>query len=472
MRFLALRTSRPGRPRSLCYSAPSPRLRGDRWPWSYRYDRPSHASTTTRTSHTASANGAGTPSRPRLHPRRFMGMRVTVTRGLAAAVALAVVLETSGSVHGASIESWLNQVNPVPLPPVSADAWALHQSSVVVDLHADPLLWNRNLLKRASTGHVDLPRLRDGGVALQVFGVVTQFPVSVDVARTDPRWPDAITLLALVDRWPWEAVRSLKARALYQARELERLAAAPAGHLVHIRSRADLDRFLDARKEDPTLLAGLLALEGAHALEGDPANVGALFDAGIRMIGLTHFFDNEFAGSAHGIRKGGLTDKGRALVREMAQRGIIVDLAHASSATIDDVLAMAERPPLVSHTGVRATCDNPRNLSDDQVRAIASAGGVIGIGFWKTAVCGLSPADIARAIQYAVDLVGDDHVAFGSDFNGAVATGFDASAVPAITQALLTSGLHPTSVRKIVGANAVRLIREQLPAEDDRPAAR
>ena len=400
-------------------------------------------------------------------------MGVAVTRMLAAGVALAgaLGLGLSGTARAASVEGWMNSVERVALPPVSANAQALHQSSVVVDLHADPLLWDRDLLERASTGHVDLPRLREGGVSLQVFGVVTQFPVTAGIERTDPRWPDAITLLALVDRWPWEAVRSLKARALYQAHELDRLAAAPAGRFALVRSRADLDRFLAARAEDPALVGGLLALEGAHALEGDPANVATLFDAGVRMIGLTHFFDNEFAGSAHGIQKGGLTEKGRTLVREMERRGIIVDLAHASSTTIDDVLAMAEHPPVVSHTGVRGTCDNPRNLSDDQVRAIAGAAGVIGIGFWKTAVCGLGPADIARTIQYTVDLVGDDHVALGSDFNGAVTTGFDASGVPAITQALLASGLAESSVRKIVGANAVRLFRERLPAEDDRPPA-
>jgi hypothetical protein len=154
---------------------------------------------------------------------------------LAAAVALAVVLGLGGTAQAASVEGWLNPVEHVALPPVSANALALHESSVVVDLHADPLLWGRDLLERASTGHVDLPRLREGGVALQVFGIVTQFPVSASTERTDPRWPDAITLLALVDRWPWEAVRSLKARALYQAHELDRLATAPAGHLVPIR---------------------------------------------------------------------------------------------------------------------------------------------------------------------------------------------------------------------------------------------
>jgi microsomal dipeptidase-like Zn-dependent dipeptidase len=142
---------------------------------------------------------------------------------------------------------------------------------------------------------------------------------------------------------------------------------------------------------------------------------------------------------------------------------MLVDLAHSSAATIADVVALARNPPVVSHTGVRATCDNPRNLSDDQIRAIARAGGVIGIGFWETAVCGLEPAAIARAVRYVVDLTGDEHVALGSDFDGAVTTGFDASGVPAITQALLDAGLADDSIRKVLGGNALRVLRRVLP---------
>ena len=101
------------------------------------------------------------------------------------------------------------------------------------------------------------------------------------------------------------------------------------------------------------MTAGLLAIEGAHALDGDPANVDVVADAGFRMMSPSHFFDNEFGGSAHGVAKAGLTAAGREMVRRMEARGMIVDLAHASAATIDDVLAMATRPVVASHTGVR-----------------------------------------------------------------------------------------------------------------------
>ena len=108
------------------------------------------------------------------------------------------------------------------------------------------------------------------------------------------------------------------------------------------------------------------------------------------------------------------------MVRRMEARGLLVDVAHASAATIADVLDLATHPVVASHTGVRGTCDNVRNLTDDQLRGIAATGGLIGIGFWDTATGGTDAASIARAIRYAADLVGVEHVALGSDFDGAV----------------------------------------------------
>jgi microsomal dipeptidase-like Zn-dependent dipeptidase len=235
------------------------------------------------------------------------------------------------------------------------------------------------------------------------------------------------------------------------------------GRLVPIRTRRDLERLLSHRARAPDEVGALLAIEGAHALDGDLDNLSALVDAGVRMVGLAHFFDQEFAGSAHGTEKGGLTPLGRELVRELERRGVLVDLAHSSARTIDDVLAIATRPVVVSHTGVRATCDNPRNLSDDQIRAIAAKGGVIGIGYWATAVCGTRPADIARAIRHVVDVAGDEHAALGSDWDGATTVGFDAAQLPVLTQALLDAGLAPAQVHRVLGENALRVIAAALP---------
>ena len=142
---------------------------------------------------------------------------------------------------------------------------------------------------------------------------------------------------------------------------------------------------------------------------------------------------------------------------------MIVDLAHGSDQVVDDVLAMATRPVVVSHTGVRGTCDNRRNLSDDQLRAIARNGGLVGIGFWQTAVCGTDAAAIARAIRYTADLIGVDHVALGSDFDGATRTPFDASGLVKLTEALLAAGFSREDVAKVMGGNEIRFLMENLP---------
>jgi microsomal dipeptidase-like Zn-dependent dipeptidase len=147
----------------------------------------------------------------------------------------------------------------------------------------------------------------------------------------------------------------------------------------------------------------------------------------------------------------------------MEAMGIVVDLAHLSPAAIDDVLDIATLPTVVSHTGVRATCDNRRNLSDEQIRRIAAGGGIIGIGYWETAVCGRTPGDIAKAIAHVAGVVGADHAALGSDYDGATTVGFDTSGVPAITQALLDAGLDDGSIRKILGENVLRVLSKTLP---------
>src|SRR6185369_1651861 len=168
---------------------------------------------------------------------------------------------------------------------------------------------------------------------------------------------------------------------------------------------------------------------------------------GYRMVGLAHFFDNAFAGSAQGVAKIGLTGAGRELVAELERRRILVDVAHSSAATIDDVLAIATRPVVASHGGVRAVADNDRNLSDEHLRGIAATGGLVGIGFWPTASGGNDPASIARSIAHAVAVVGAEHVGLGSDFDGAVPTPFDVTGLPLLTEALLAhASTRPPSV--------------------------
>src|SRR5581483_6032277 len=213
----------------------------------------------------------------------------------------------------------------------------------------------------------------------------------------------------------------------------------------------------------PQITAGFLGIEGAHVLEGDPANVDVMFDAGFRMMSPTHFFDNEIGGSAHGVNKGGLTATGREVIRRMEAKKMLVDLAHASPRTIDDVLGMATRPVVVSHSGVKGTCDNTRNLSDEHLKGIARTGGIIGIGYWEAATCGRDARAIARAIRHAVNVAGIEHVGLGSDFDGAVVEPFDTTGLVQITDALLVEGFSEQEIALIMGGNALRLLKENLP---------
>lgn len=357
-------------------------------------------------------------------------------------------------------------INTVYLdPPYQADevAHELHRQLQVIDLHADPLLWQRDLLQQISYGHVDLPRLQQGNVALQVFGVVTGVPFPLRMENNRDRG-DLISLLARLQGWPKAARQSRLQRALYQAEKLHAYSEASTGSLKLIKTVQDLDELLALRIEGQKVVGGLLSLEGAHALEGEPANIEKLFTAGFRMLGLVHLFDNEMAGSSHGDRMHGLTAKGRTMLQRALALGMIIDLAHASSLTLDEVVAMVDRPVIASHGGVRGTCDTARNLADRHVRAIAKTGGVIGIGIYKYATCGKTLQDTVRAMRYVAELVGVEHVALGSDFDGAVIAVVDASGLSLLTEALLQDGFTATEIQAIMGGNALRVFRSVLPA--------
>jgi microsomal dipeptidase-like Zn-dependent dipeptidase len=358
------------------------------------------------------------------------------------------------------VESRMNKVLKQPPYQASAAAEDLHKKLIVADLHADSLLWNRNLLRQSSRGHVDLPRLQQGNVAIQAFTLVTTSPRHLNIYKNSDA-TDQIGLLAIAQRWPPRTWNSPKQRALYLAAKLHRYADGSKGMLVVLHSRSDLQKFISTRQ--PGQVAGFLGTEGAQPLEGNLENLDDLFAAGVRMMAPTHFTDTAIAGAAAGITKNGLTDLGRQWVHAMEARQMIIDLAHASPATLRDVTAMATRPLLVSHTGVKGTCNNPRNLSDDELRAVARTGGVIGIGLWNTAICGSNAEATARAIHYAVNIVGVDHVALGSDFDGGTTVPFDSSGWVLLTDALLKEGLSGQDIHKIMGENVVRVLLEALP---------
>jgi membrane dipeptidase len=356
-----------------------------------------------------------------------------------------------------NIERSQNRIEPVPLGITQA-AQALQATLDVADMHADSLLWKRDLLERSDRGHVDLPRLIEGHYALQVFSSVTKSPKgqNYDSNGADS---DTITGLAITDLQPLRTWTSLLQRSLWHAEKLQSFAEASAERLRPIKTPADIDRLLADRQSGGAVVGGMLSIEGLQDIEGNIANLDVLYAAGFRMAGLAHFFDNDVAGSMHGVGKGGLTPLGRQVVRRMETLGMIVDLAHASHATIAEVLTMATRPVVFSHGGVQATCKVNRNLTDDEITAVARTGGVIGIGYWRGAICSTNPKDVARAIAHVRDLVGIDYVGLGSDFDGSTTTGFDASQVVAVTQALLTAGFSEPDIRKVMGGNVLRVLR-------------
>ncbi|MFV0292310.1 MAG: dipeptidase [Paracoccus sp. (in: a-proteobacteria)] len=360
-------------------------------------------------------------------------------------------------------------LNPVTAPqegwPVSEAAQALHDRLVIGDWHSDALLWDRNLMKRTIRGHTDIPRLQDGNVALQVFTTVTKSPAGQNYNQNTAEASDNITRLVIGQLRPVRTWTSLRERALDQAARLHRMSEENPDDLRLILTRDDLSELLVERQSGAQITGAILGTEGAHPLEADIGNLDVLYDAGFRVIGLTHFFDNELGGSLHGNGgRNGLSSFGRQVINGMLERGMVIDLAHASPQTVRDVLAIKGTRPIISHTGIHGNCASPRNIPDALIRDIAARGGVIGIGYWADVNCGQSPEAIAGSIRAAIDLVGENHVSLGSDFDGSVDAPFDAASLAALTQALMDAGLDESQIAKIMGLNMMRYLIETLPA--------
>lgn len=360
------------------------------------------------------------------------------------------------------VERTSNVVQDHASYPVSDAARALHDDLIVGDWHADPLLWNRDLTQRGDRGQVDIPRLIEGNVAVQVFTAVTKSPMGQNYDHNDPDAFDNITLLAIAQLWPVRTWTSIYERAAYQADRLHKFEERSDGRLQIIRTEADLDAVLAARASGNAVVGGILGIEGGHPLEGDIANLDRLVDRGYRLIGLQHFFDNELGGTLHSNANNGLTDFGRQVVQQVAVRGLILDVAHSSTRVVEEVLDMVDIPLVLSHTGLHSHCEVRRNIPDDLMRRIAATGGVIGIGYWQDVTCDDTPAGIAATVKAAIAAVGEDHVSLGSDFDGAVETTLDTSELAALTQAMLDAGVTEAQIRKVAGENMLRVLRARL----------
>ncbi|MFS8525266.1 MAG: dipeptidase [Limnochordales bacterium] len=328
-----------------------------------------------------------------------------------------------------------------------SDVHRLHRESFVVDAHCDTALRlaaGDSLTPGggAAPGHVDLPRLRAGGVDLQVFALW----VDAD-SRKHGRLRRCLELLDAV------------------VAETERL-------------RDDFRLVLSARDIDAAAQAGqigvLLSIEDGAALEGSLSALRAFYRLGVRAMGLTWNGRNELGegvGAAKGAG-GGLTAFGRDVVREMNRLGMIVDVSHLSEAGFWDVLEISDAPVIASHSNAKAVCDHRRNLTDRQIKALADAGGVMGINFCPPFLADggrASVEDIVRHVDHIVDLVGPGHVGLGSDFDGISSTpegAEDVARLPAVTEALAARGYGDEEIRAILGGNFLRVFRQILQPAD------
>lgn len=361
------------------------------------------------------------------------------------------------------IEAQRNPVTQSPPYTVSAKAQTLYESlDFIADLHCDALLWGRDLTKKGTRGHVDFPRMREANVALEMFTIVSKSPSGQNMQKNSNDTFDNITPLTIAKgEGPWNWF-SLINRTLSQSESLADFVEREDRNAIFVRTKADFERLIEARKTNPNVIGAMLGIEGGHAIEGSLEHLEEVYKAGVRMIGPTHFFDNEFGGSAHGESNEGLTEFGKTAVKRMNELGIFIDLAHSSPAIIEDVLDLTTKPVIVSHSGVRGVLDSQRNLSDDQIQRIAANGGIIGIAFFDGAVGTPEFPNIIASIQHVRDLVGVQYVALGSDYDGSVSVPFDITGLPLIVEGLMEAGFDEGEIRAVMGENVKRFFLQNL----------
>jgi membrane dipeptidase len=347
-------------------------------------------------------------------------------------------------------------------PAVPDEVAALHRESVVFDLHIDTLLWERFLGYDMSEHHrpllpgsafawqMDLPRAREAGLDGAVLGIV----VTPREVRPEQLW--ALKIHGRLERGHGIA-QTLETLDLLRSIERDHPDA-----IAFITDAAGLDRALASGHF--TALAGL---EGAHGIEGSLDHLRAAFEHGLRMLGLVHFQANEaaFPMTSPAFDGRGLTGFGFELLAECERLGLVVDLAHLNRSGVDDALARARRPLVVSHSACAGVHAVSRNLTDDQIRAVADHGGVMGLAVGRDFLGpGGLDAFVAHA-NHARDVGGEDVVAIGSDWDGAIIPAPDLEDVrglPHLTRALLDAGWKPDPLRKLLGGNALRVLREVL----------
>lgn len=323
---------------------------------------------------------------------------------------------------------------------VSQDPLGLHRRAVVVDAHVDTLLEiaskKRTLGERSSIGHVDIPRLAEGGVDVQVFAIYIEPEYKLE--RSSKR------VLQLVD-------------LLYSEFEKN------SDRISVVRNYSEIANVVEKGK-----IAGLISIEGGEAIEGDLGVLRSLYRLGVRAMGLTWNQRNQLADGVWESRsKGGLTNLGVQVVEEMNRLGMVVDVSHLSEAGFYDVANTTKSPIVASHSNCMALCDHPRNLTDDQIRALAERGGVMGMNFAPMFV-DKEKATLERVldhIDHVNKLVGPNHVGLGSDFDGIEKTPIgleDVTKIPGITEGLLYRGYSEDDILKILGGNFLGVFKSVI----------
>ena len=316
----------------------------------------------------------------------------------------------------------------------------------IVDAHVDTVLdlaaGRRRLGERSDRGHVDLPRLEEAGVGVQVFAhfIEPVYKPHAALAR----------FMELYDVFLSEV-----------ARHPDRIRV--------VTSVGELDATLAEGK-----IAAVIGIEGGEALQGRLGVLRLLHRLGVRLIGLTWNERNDLADGAGDFRSGGgLSRLGAQVVREMNRLGMVVDVSHLSDAGFYDVLAVSTQPVVASHSNCRALCPHPRNLTDDQIRALAARGGVMGMNFYARFLRETGPAtvdDVVRHIEHVAALVGPEHVGLGSDFDGInePPQGLeDVTRLPRLIDALLRRNWKEDHVRAVLGGNMLRVFRQVWSAGEE-----
>lgn len=314
----------------------------------------------------------------------------------------------------------------------------LHFDAILVDTHND-FVWQM-YYRKANFGkdnpgtQSDLPKFRKGGLDVQVFS----------------------------DWIPMSKLRNSYSFAVDQIDRLHSLERNYPDDIEFADKYDDIIRIVGEGK-----ICGLIGIEGGTAVENDLDNVNRFFDMGVRYIGLTWNNSNLIASSAkdeveRGIQ-GGLTDFGVQVVKRMDEVGMIIDISHLGEASFWDVIETSKNPIIASHSNVYSINPHYRNLSDEQIKAIAKSGGVVQVSFHNSFLGGSSLQLIFDHIDYIKNLVGADYVGIGSDFDGGInppAELSDVTMYPELTKKMIAEGYSQEEVRKILGLNFLRVFKQ------------